>query len=170
MVSGRMSIPPDPAPTMPEVGQYKDSTERSSLGGDPCSGMVGKDKAATPPVERVFDSTVNLESDQAPASSEGKILIGDNTDTMPSNGKGLLNVAAKHKFKATPHSKKARPTSPSRTSNAFSTLSKLEVDVESLILKAQQSRKTIHPKLLGTSGRDIEPGGRLEQNIPPDRP
>ena len=131
---------------------------------------LGKDRVATSTVDLMIDSTAAKESNPKTVSPEVKMLSGDTSASTPSNGKGLLNVIAKLKYKATPHTKKAYSVSPSRSSNAFSTLSEPEEDVESLILKAQQSRKTIHPRLLGTNGREIEPGGRLELAAPPDLP
>ena len=66
--------------------------------------------------------------------------------------------------------KKLATRSPTDNSNAFSTLNSFDEEVEMLILKAQQMRKTIHPRLLGTSGRDIKPGGGPALHLPSSTP
>ena len=163
---GGTSTPPSSATVIPVEGQLKqcfDSTKRTRLGDEPHTVSSGKDRVETSTVDLKLDSTTTSESNPKAASPEVKMLL-----TTPSNGKGLLNATAKHKYKTTPHTKKAYSVSPSRSSNAFSTLSEPEKDVESLILKAQQSRKTIHPRRLGTSGREIEPGGCPKLTAPLD--
>ena len=70
---------------------------------------------------------------------------------------------AKPKFRSAPHAKKSISTSPPKCLNQFSALETSDEEVESLIAKAQQSRKTVHPWLLGASGRDLEPGGPQER-------
>ena len=67
--------------------------------------------------------------------------------------------ATKTKYRTTPHAKKGTSSSPPKDLNQFSALHAFDEEVESLIANAQQSRKTVHPCLLGVSGRELELGG-----------
>ena len=80
----------------------------------------------------------------------------------PQTGNTSAPFARKHKYKVTPHLKKVASGTHSKDSNAFIALNSFDEEVETLIIKAQQMRKTIHPRLLGTSGRELDPGGQPE--------
>ena len=67
--------------------------------------------------------------------------------------------ATKTKYRTTPHAKKGVSSAPPKDLNQFSALHASDEEVEMLIAKAQQSRKTVHLRLLRVSGKEIEPGG-----------
>ena len=76
--------------------------------------------------------------------------------------------ATKTKYRTTPHAKKGVSSTPPKDLNQFSALHASDEEVETLIAKAQQSRKTVHLRLLRVSGKEIEPGGFWE--VTPDNP
>ena len=79
----------------------------------------------------------------------------------------ILKDRIKPTYRSTPHTKKGKAISPTKRLNQFSVLNSTDEEVESLILKAQQSRKTVHPRLLGAGGRELEPGGFREYDREP---
>ena len=108
------------------------------------------------------------QKEQVPVSEATPSTVSPEARTPPIPTSKESNKA---KYRATPHAKKgvatATPPSPPRNSNKFATLHSTDEEVESLIIRAQQTRKTIHPRLLGASCRDLELGGLREPEPEP---
>ena len=79
----------------------------------------------------------------------------------------VLKEYIKPTYRSTPHTKKAMAISPTMRLNQFAVLNSIDEEVESLILKVQQSQKMVHPHLLGVGGRKLEPGGFREHDCEP---
>ena len=104
-------------------------------------------------------STTVTSSNTPPTTKIGEFQWSPQATQAP------LSTAIKQKYKVTPHSKKGNLNTSTTTSNAFNALSNSDEEVESLIVKAQQSKKTIHPRLLGTSGRELKTDLASEANV-----
>ena len=97
-------------------------------------------------------------AEQATSSGAAQLemrLDGGEVSTTPVKQAPKHGEISKPVYKATPHARKIATASPNKASNSFAILGSSDEEVESLILKAKQTRKTIHPRLLGTVVRAI---------------
>ena len=106
-------------------------------------------------------STTATSPDTPPVPYTGVDQMSPHTTQLP------LSSATKQKYQATPHLRKGALNSSTTASNVFNALSSSDEEVESLIAKVQQTKKTVHPRLLGTNGRELELAGTPGKAPPP---
>ena len=115
------------------------------------------------------DEAASGSSEQATSSRAAQLEMasaGGELSTTPV--KHAPKQRAKPVYKATPHAHKLATTSPKKGSNSFAILGSSDNEVESLIRKAKQTRKMIHPRLLGTGHSDTDSCELQEFGHPPD--
>ena len=166
------------------LATMEDTTQNTTL---PTASLVGEENVETPApplvstLPEVLQSThigvetpTSLRTKKSP-QPEHLPLSKTISSVASSEARAPPSPASKEtpkaKYRATPYKKGAnssRSPSPPRRTNKFSILHSFDdEEVESLINRARQTRKTIHPRLLGTNGRDIEPGGFKESELEP---
>ena len=167
---------------MEDIDHNTALTTRSLVEGKAVAAPGGTSTTPSPTTESpdAVQLTVSKQTETVANSSTGTVIshmpeenpIIAEENLNPSAGERSpielpLKETPKPKYGATPHAKRGKAISPPKRLNQFATLNSTDEEVESLIFKAQQTWKTVHPCLLGASGRDLEPGGLREKEPEP---
>ena len=159
----------------PDRGESVDTTQSTAVNILSATMLLGAKQSKHTTVESSSSDKVAEmapQQEQAPVSEAAPLMVPPKARTPPAPP---TKVTTKAKYRVTPHAKKggdsAMTSSPLGNSNKFAALHSTDEEVESPIIRAQQTRKIVHPHLLGASGRDLGPGGLKEpEQVPSSHP
>ena len=121
---------------------------------------MAPEKKTTPPLatnnEPAVVEVVEQSTDSLATQPAMTVLSVGQSPSSSKTSPNKSSQTSKPVYKTTPHTRKGASASSPKGSNTFSVLGSSDEEVESLILKAKQTRKTVHPRLLGTGSHDSD--------------